>query len=42
MACAASTEPAGQFDLRVYNNGAGSYTVGSPNVKRSCIVIADR
>jgi hypothetical protein len=33
---------AGQFDLRVYNNGAGTYTVGSPNVKRSCTILVDR
>jgi hypothetical protein len=33
---------AGQFDLRVYNNGAGVYTVSSPNVPHSCTVLADR
>jgi hypothetical protein len=33
---------AGQHDIRVYNNGKGTYTVSSPNVGRSCSVFVDR
>jgi hypothetical protein len=32
----------GQHELRVYNNGSGTYTVSSPNVSHSCTVEIER
>lgn len=35
-------DPANVSDVRVYNNGAGLYTVSSPTIPRACTVLADR